>query len=104
MIIYSVDKPGTPKVVKGDLEYTKQSVVAFKGPCRVEASADEFFGGSGSKSYVGRVLENPTWKTLLAEARKVQKATKDEHHVFLEDASVRYVDGDVKVVELIFGS
>jgi hypothetical protein len=104
MIIYSVDKPGTPKVTRGDLEYTSQATVAFKGLCRVEAAADEFFGGSGSKAYVGRVLESPTWKTLLAEAKKVQRATRDEHHVFLEDARVRYVDGGVKVIELLFGS
>jgi hypothetical protein len=104
MIIYSVDKPGTPKVSKGDLEYTSQKHVAFQGLCRVEAAAEEFFGGSRSKPYVGRVLESPTWGKLLAEARKVQRATRDEHHVFLEGASVRHVEGSVQVIELFFGS
>jgi hypothetical protein len=83
---------------------TTQKTVAFEGPCRVEAPDDEFFGGSKSKPYVGKVIESPTWKTLLSEAKKVQRATKDLHHIFLEDAVVKDVVDGVKVIELHFGS
>jgi hypothetical protein len=91
---------GTDSGLFGEISLKQQNFDLADYP----RSADEFFGGSRSKPYVGRVLESPTWGKLLAEARKVQRATRDEHHVFLEGASVRHVDGGVQVIELFFGS
>jgi hypothetical protein len=109
MIQFSVNKPGTPKVMKewcgGDTyELTSQRALAFSGPCRVEVSADDFFGGPGSKPYVGRVIVNPTWRKIAGEAIKAQRRTLDRHHSFLEDAYVARMDGDVKVIHLVLGS
>lgn len=107
---YSVNQPGTPKVIKHwddgeSYELTKQTAVAFEGPCRVVAAADDFFGGSDSKSYRGRVLVNPTWRQLYGEAKRSQRKTRDFHHSFFEGAYVSKVDENgVKVLYLLLGS
>ena len=80
------------------------SLVAFNGACRVEAQADQFFGGSESRPYVGDVIESPTWRRLYHEAQAQQLATRDVHHEFFEGARiVRVVDG-IRVIELLLGS
>lgn len=107
---YSVDKKGTPKVTKhwSDGEsytLTKQTAVAFEGRCRVVVSADDFFGGDGSRKYVGRVLENPTWRQLFGEAKRSQKKTLDYHHDFFEGFYVTGNDAKgVTIITLSLGS
>jgi hypothetical protein len=104
---YSVSRAGEPEtveVVNGwEHRETKRSVVAFHGPCRVEAAADDFYGAN-SEPYVGRVIESPTWGDLFREAKSQQKKTRDWHHDFFEGARVARRDGGVKVIELFLGS
>lgn len=102
--IYSVHVKGTPTVVRNDIEYTKQNVVAFEGRVRVVAYRDDFFGGDESRAYRSRVLENPTWGTLFRVFKSQVKATRDYHHAFLEGARVVRREGDVQIVELLLGS
>ncbi len=107
--IYSVYIKGQPSYRRRDLEYTKRSVVAFHDRVRVEASADEFFGGDDSRSYRSRIMVNPTWGQLFQVFKSQMKRTRDYHHAFLEGASVvrREVDRDgvsYAVVQLYAGS
>lgn len=106
---YSVKKSGTPKVIRkwddGETyEQTKQTAVAFTGRCRVVAEADDFFGGEESRKYIGRIIENPTWRQLFGEAKRSQAKTRDYHHDFLEGAVVAKVENGVKVLHLLLGS
>jgi hypothetical protein len=107
--IYSVYIKGKPFVRRGDLEYTKQSVVAFEDRVRVEAHADDFFGGDESRAYRSRIMVNPTWGQLFRAFKAQMRQTRDYHHQFLEGARVvrREVDADgvsYAVVELVAGS
>lgn len=107
--IYSVHIKGKPSVKRGDLEYTKQNVVAFEDRVRVVAYADDFFGGDESKPFRSRVMLNPTWGQLFRCFQRQMQVTKDYHHQFLEGARVvcREVDEDgvsYAVVELLTGS
>jgi hypothetical protein len=94
------------KVVGNGYEHreTKRSVVAFHGPCRVEAPREDFFACEESEPYVGPVLESPTWGRLFREAKSQQRTTKDWHHDFFEGARVLKIVGGVKVIELLLGS
>jgi hypothetical protein len=78
--------------------------VAIPGPVRVEAEADEFFGGPDSLPYRSRVMMNPTWRQLMRCAAAQARKTLDEHHVFLEDFDIVRVDDNVTVIRLILGS
>ena len=106
---YSVYIKGKPFIRRGDIEYTKQSVVAFEDRVRVVAYADEFFGGDESRSYRSRIMVNPTWGQLFRVFKAQMRKTRDYHHSFLEGARVvrREVDKDgssYAVVELMAGS
>jgi hypothetical protein len=76
------------------------------GKVRVFMEGDEFWGGSQSRNYYGKVLENPTWRQIAAEAGKAMKVTRDYHHSFLECLEVTdEVDEDgVRTVKLWMGS
>lgn len=107
--IYSVHIAGKPSYRRGDLEYTKQNVVAFEDRVVVEAHADDFFGGDDSKPYRSRVMVNPTWGRLFRVFKTQMRRTKDYHHAFLEGARVKYRQVDANgqsyaVVELLTGS
>ena len=78
--------------------------VAIPGPVRVEAEADEFFGGPDSLPYRSRVMMNPTWRQLMRCAAAQAKKTLDEQHVFLEDFDIVRMDGTVTVIRLFLGS
>ena len=97
---YRTDEYGT--------KYMKRNVVAFQGKCIVTASADDFFGGSASKDYRSRVLENPTWGQLFSCAKAQQKKTLDYHHGFFENCYTKgttIVNGEeVTVLYLALGS
>ena len=106
---YSVLQHGAPAVVTNvgdgwEHRETKRSVVAFHGPCRVEAPREDFFACDESEPYVGPVIESPTWGRLFREAKAQQKKTRDWHHDFFEGARVVKTVGGVKVIELFLGS
>ena len=78
--------------------------VALPGRVRVEAEADEFWGGAESRPYRSRTMLNPTWGRLMKCAEAQAKKTLDEQHVFLEDFEIVRIDGDVSVIRLFLGS
>jgi hypothetical protein len=105
-------KPTTPRshyrVDEHGDKYMKQGIVAFEGKCIVTASADDFFGGSASKDYRSRVLENPTWGQLFSCAKAQQKKTLDYHHGFFENyythGTANVKGEDVTILKLSLGS
>lgn len=81
---------------------------AIKGRCRIVADADDFFGGEGGKDYCSKVLTNPTYADLLKVLDEQIKATRDDHHVFMEGVVKRrrakkYADS-VPEYEFLLGS
>lgn len=80
------------------------NAVAVVGAVRVEADADEFFGGHDSKPYRSRVMASPTWGDLMRCAKQQAKKTLDEHHVFVEGIEFLRKDGGVTVIRLVLGS
>lgn len=78
--------------------------VAVAGKVRVEAEADEFFGGKASRPYKSRTMTNPTWADLMRCAEEQAAKTLDEHHVFVEGIEFVRKDGPVTVVRLSLGS
>lgn len=78
--------------------------VAVRGLVRVEAEADEFFGGPRSQPYKSRPMKNPTWRRLMKCAEAQRKKTRDDHHVFLEGVESAGRDGNVTVIRLALGS
>ena len=111
-IIYSVGPKGTTPesdiVTRDGIRYIKRTAVAFNGPCIVTADGDDFWGGEDSRSYRSRVMESPTWASLMSVAASQQKATRDFHHAFLEDVcpvGTEIIKGQkVTVLHLIMGS
>lgn len=99
---YSVHVKGTPtRTDKYGMEWTKQNVVAFRGPCQCERLSDEV----GVPSYVGDVLVDPTWGDLFREAKRAAKVTQDRHHIYFEGAHVVSTSRDgVKLLRLSMGS
>lgn len=90
----------------------KQNSVAFHGLCQVRALRDEYFGGPESRAFKSEILISPTWRKILAVAKKQMQATKDEHHVFLEgiedtgqDDFLAHPSGrPVRILRLLLGS
>ena len=78
--------------------------IAVFGPTRVEADADEFFGGKESEPYQSEVMRSPTWGDLMRCADEQAKKTRDEHHVFVEGIEFVRKDGNVAVIRLVLGS
>lgn len=73
------------KVRQDDYGYVmKRNVVAFEGKYKAYVPASDYFGGEDSRSYVSKVLVNPTWGVLYNCAKKSMECTKDAHHVFFE--------------------
>jgi len=77
---------------------------AVVGPTRVEADADEFWGGKASRPYRSAVMASPTWGDLMKCAEEQARKTKDEQHVFVEGVEFLRRDGNVTVVRLALGS
>ena len=88
----------------------KQKAQAYRGKCRVQVEADDYFGGQDSQPYLSRVLINPTWGTLFRCAKRAQKFTKDYHHDFFENFWVYTVEPcpktgeDIAIIRLSLGS
>ena len=106
--IYSVHIEGTPTTEDSyGIKLTKQNVRAFEGRIRVVNPGCDFFGsGASFRDYV---LENPTWRSILAAAGRQIRKTGDQHHIFLEDARVVGTETDrqgrtVRLVALTLGS
>jgi hypothetical protein len=74
------------------------------GPTRVEADADEFFGGPDSIPYRSPVMASPTWGDLMRCAKAQARNTLDDHHVFVEGIEFLRRDGSVTVIRLVLGS
>ncbi len=56
-------------------------------------------------SYIGEVIENPTWLQLAVEANRMIVASNDYHHVAFEAIQVvRETEDGVKVLSLALGS
>ena len=77
---------------------------AVVGLTRVEADADEFFGGKESRPYRSKVMASPTWGDLMKCAGAQKRKTRDEHHVFVEGVEFLRKDGNVTVIRLALGS
>lgn len=58
--------------------------VAVEGKVALIGSADNFFGGEESMSYVSEILECPTWLQVAVCANAMIHWTLDDHHIFLE--------------------
>ena len=82
----------------------KQNIVAYKGKCRFQAEGENYFCQEDSRTYVSRVLTNPTWGTLFKHAKKAQQVTKDFHHDFFEGILVHATQDDVAVIVPCLGS
>jgi hypothetical protein len=74
------------------------------GRVRVEADADEFWGGKDSKPYRSKVMTNPTWADVMNCAEEQIEKTLDRQHVFVEGIEFLRKDGDVTVIRLSLGS
>jgi hypothetical protein len=80
------------------------AAIAVVGLTRVEADADEFFGGKESRPYRSKVMASPTWGDLMKCAEAQARKTRDEHHVFVEGVEFLRRDGSVTVIRLALGS
>ena len=78
--------------------------IAVLGAVRVEAEADEFWGGPKSRPYRSRVMASPTWADLMRCAEEQAAKTLDEQHVFVEGIEFLRKDGRVTVIRLGLGS
>jgi hypothetical protein len=81
-----------------------KAAFAVIGPTRVEADADEFWGGKESKPYRSKVMASPTWGDLMKCAEEQVRKTRDEHHVYVEGVEFLRKEGKVTVVRLALGS
>ena len=56
-------------------------------------------------SYIGEIVENPTWLKLALEANRMMIASEDHHHVAFESVQVlRETEDGIKILSLDFGS
>lgn len=83
---------------------TGMEATAVVGPTRVEADADEFWGGKASKPYRSKVMASPTWGDLMKCAAEQAKKTRDQQHVFVEGIEFLRKEGKVTVIRLALGS
>jgi hypothetical protein len=91
-----------PKMVYSAGDRMEACVVV--GRARVEADADDFWGGKASRPYRSKVMTNPTWGALMDCAEEQAKKTRDRQHVFVEGVEFLRRDGDVTVIRLVLGS
>lgn len=60
----------------------------LEGRYHVVAKKEFFYGGDESQSYEGEPMEDPHWEDLMVEAERQIRATRDRHHVYLENFHV----------------
>lgn len=74
-------------------------------PVRFVARGDVFWGGSNARDYRSKVVDAPTYRSLLGAAKSSQKRTQDYHHSFIEGVTFEgFEDGGVMILRLQFGS
>ena len=88
---------------------TRRMLVPVEGPVIFIAMGDDYWSKDGRiKNYRSKVVENPTYRTLLGAAKASQKVTGDYHHSFVEGVTFgghEEVNGrKVMVLKLQFGS
>ena len=78
------------------------------GPVVFLADGDSFWGGEVAKNYRSKVIENPTYRSLMGAAKSSQAKTRDYHHAFIENAYFKgyeEIDGrQVMILKMSFGS
>jgi len=69
-----------------DIPVDNLDKVAIKGQAVIVAVADPQYPWTGkdSKNFISEILHNPTWLDLCVVAHQQMRATKDQHHCFLE--------------------
>jgi hypothetical protein len=112
---YKVDKHGchsyklnAPLFVRLRDEAGVAKLTRVAGPVVFVANRDEFYGGEGARDYRSKVVEDPTYRSLMGVARASQAKTRDYHHAFVEGIYFKYyeeIDGRrVMILELSLGS
>lgn len=78
------------------------------GPVVFIASGDSFWGGEEAKNYRSKVIENPTYRSLMGAAKSSQARTRDYHHSFIEGAYFKGYEEiggrQVMILQMSFGS
>jgi hypothetical protein len=74
------------------------------GPVRFRRPRDEFFGGPRSRDYESAVVESPTWLDICGLAEDSIDASRDRHHIFLENVRVVGQEDGVQIAEFWMGS
>lgn len=97
-------KMTAPVHVRLDGKLTK-----VEGPVIFIAMGDDFWSKDGTiKNYRSKIVENPTYRTLMGAATASQKVTGDYHHSFIEGVTFgghEEHDGrKVMVLKMQFGS
>lgn len=86
----------------------KCKLTQVTGPVVFVAGGDEFWGGEGAKNYRSKVIESPTYRSLMGAARSSQAKTRDYHHSFIEGTYFKgyeEIDGrQVMILQMVFGS
>lgn len=77
--------------------------VAIVGRVRLIAAKDDW-GGEKSRSWEGKILESPTWLTIVIEANAMMRRTRNLHHCFLEGFEIVHQEGDVQIANFVMGS
>jgi hypothetical protein len=89
-------------------ESGKAKLTQVTGPVIFIADGDAFWGGEGVKNYRSKVIENPTYRSLMGAAKSSQAKTRDYHHAFIESAYFKgyeEIDGrPVMILQMSFGS
>lgn len=108
---YRVDDMGSHyyKLTAPVLVRLDGKMVPVEGPVIFVAMGDDFWSKDGQiKNYRSKVVENPTYRTLLGAAKASQKVTGDYHHAFVESVTFgghEEINGrKVMILNLQFGS
>lgn len=78
------------------------------GPVIFVASGDALCGGEKARGFRSKIVEDPTYRSLMGAAQSSQKVTRDYHHQFIEGCYFKgyeEIDGRrVIVLQMVFGS
>jgi hypothetical protein len=86
----------------------KRKLTQVTGPVVFTADGCDFWGGEKAKGFRSKVIENPTYRSLMGAAKSSQAKTKDYHHSFIEGAYFKgyeEIDGrQVMILQMALGS